>query len=111
MLSFLFILQMILCILIILFVLLQQSDADSLSGIGAGASQKMLSKRSTSTPISKATFVLFVLFMLNSLLLATISARNTTTKSEIESFVKEETEKEKAVERIENLPDSLKLKK
>jgi len=74
--TFLFIFQIVLSVLIILFVLLQQMSEDSLSGIGSGASAKMLSKRSSSTPISKITMILFITFMLNSLLLATISARN-----------------------------------
>ncbi|NLE06229.1 MAG: preprotein translocase subunit SecG [Crenarchaeota archaeon] len=75
-LTFLFIVQIVISVLLILLVLVQQSEEDSLSGIGAGASQKMLSKRSSSTPISKMTMILFISFMLNSLILATISARN-----------------------------------
>ena len=87
--TFLFVLQIVLSILIILFVLLQQTDGDSLSGIGGGgANAKMLSKRTLTTPMSKATMTLFILFMLNSMLLATISARNfNTNKSTIENFI------------------------
>ena len=89
--TFLFVLQIILSLIIVLFVLLQQTDEDSLSGIGGGgANSKMLSKRSTGSPISKMTMVVFILFMLNSLLLATISARNfSSNNSSVESFVKE----------------------
>lgn len=89
--TFLFIFQIILSIMIILFVLLQQTDEDSLSGIGGGgANAKMLSKRSTGTPISKMTMALFVLFMLNSLLLATFSARKyTNNSSTVESYVQD----------------------
>ena len=93
--TFLFIVQIILSVLIILFVLLQQTDEDSLSGIGGGANAKMLSKRNLSTPVSKTTMILFILFMLNSLLLATISARNfNVNKSTMESYIenKEKTE-------------------
>ncbi|MDR2526557.1 MAG: preprotein translocase subunit SecG [Rickettsiales bacterium] len=92
--NFLFVLQIILSVFIILFVLLQQNDEDSLSGIGAGASQKMLSKRNLETPISKATLVLVVLFMLNSIFLATISARNTTKMSEVEKYVEQQQNEE-----------------
>ncbi|MDR3290214.1 MAG: preprotein translocase subunit SecG [Rickettsiales bacterium] len=110
MLSFLFYLQILISVLIIIFVLLQQTEQDSLSGIGAGASQKMLSKRSTSTPISKATMVLFVLFMLNSLLLATISARKSSNKSEVERFATEQAKEEKpTIEDLKGATDLLKL--
>lgn len=86
--SFLFVFQIVLSVLIILFVLLQQNDEDSLSGIGGGANSKMLSKRSSGTPISKATMVVFILFMLNSLLLATFSARKIgSEESNLKNFV------------------------
>ena len=89
--NFLFIFQIVLSVLIIFFVLLQQSDENSLSGIGAGAANaKMLSKRTLESPISKMTMIIFVIFMCNSLLLATLSARNH--KSDIlgiENFVEE----------------------
>lgn len=74
--TFLFVFQIVLSVVIIALVLLQQTDEDSLGGIGSGASAKMLSKRSTSTPLSRVTTIIFVVFMLNSFLLATISARN-----------------------------------
>jgi protein translocase SecG subunit len=94
--------QITISVLIILFVLLQQTDEDSLSGIGAGASTKMLSKRSTSSPISKITMFLFILFMLNSMLLATISARSVVNNfdKDIEKFVEDENQKEKTIENL-----------
>ena len=62
--NFLFIFQIILSVLLIFFVLLQQTDEDSLSGIGAGgANAKMLSKRTLESPISKMTMILFIIFM------------------------------------------------
>jgi protein translocase SecG subunit len=105
---------MVISVVIIVFVLLQQTDEDSLSGIGAGASQRMLSKRSTSTPISKFTMILFVLFMLNSLLLATISARNINngsfTNSELERFLETKQKEEEQLEKTQkSLQDLQKL--
>ena len=90
--SFLFIFQIVLSVSIILLVLLQQTDNDSLSGISASnGNAQMMSKRTTTTPISKLTMVLFVLFMFNSLLLATFSARgfNNNNSSNIEQLVKD----------------------
>lgn len=101
--TFLFIIQIVLSVLIILFVLLQQTDEDSLSGIGGGgANAKMLSKRSSSTPVSKTTMALFILFMLNSMFLATISARNfSSSKSTIESFIENKTTTENKTNNVE----------
>ena len=60
--TFLFIVQIVLSVLIILCVLLQQTDNDSLSGISGGnGNAQMLSKRSMSTPMSKFTMILFIL--------------------------------------------------
>ena len=89
--SFLFIFQIVLSVLIILLVLLQQTDNDSLSGISASnGNAQMMSKRTTTTPISKFTMILFVLFMFNSLLLATFSARGfSNNNTSIEELVKE----------------------
>ena len=96
--SFLFIFQIILSVLLIFFVLLQQTDEDSLSGIGAGgANAKMLSKRSMETPISKMTMILFVVFMFNSLLLATLSARTYTTHTtNMENFIENKVNEQKS---------------
>lgn len=92
--TFLFIFQIILSVSIIILVLLQQTDEDSLGGIGSGASAKMLSKRTTSTPISKMTTVFFIVFMLNSLLLATISARNFSNNgATVEKLIQKEEQK------------------
>lgn len=71
---FLFILQIIICFLLIVCVLFQSSDEDSLSGIGAGAVQaNALSHKSSLDGITKITIFLGVALMLNSFLLASIS--------------------------------------
>lgn len=95
--NFLFIFQIILSVLLIFFVLLQQTDEDSLSGIGAGgANAKMLSKRTLESPISKMTMILFIIFMCNSLLLATLSARTyNTSTTNMENFIEDKVNKQK----------------
>ena len=102
--NFLFIFQIFLSILIILFVVLQQSDEDSLSGIGGNATNaKMLSKRTLGSPISKITMIIFILFMSNSLLLATFSARQFNKKSSsIREYVEEQKEENKKEIKEEN---------
>ncbi len=71
---FLFIVQIIVCILLIISVLLQSSDEDSLSGIGASATQaNALSHKTSVDTITKVTIVLGVILMFNSFLLTSIS--------------------------------------
>jgi protein translocase SecG subunit len=91
----LFVIQIIVSALLILIVLMQQSDEDSLSGIGGGASNKGLMPYKTITnTLTKITMTFFAIFMINSLLLATISARNIAkNKNLIERYIEQDERK------------------
>lgn len=90
---FLLIFQVIIAVVMVILVLLQKSDGDSLSGIGGGSGglNSIMSSRASANFLSKATMVLIGLFMLNCLVLATMS--NTTQKavaSDLEKVIEQE---------------------
>jgi preprotein translocase subunit SecG len=72
---FLLILQVLVAVILIILVLLQRSDGDSLSGIGSGTGglNSVISGKSSANILSKATMILVGIFMLNCLVLASIS--------------------------------------
>lgn len=75
-LSLLFILQIIIALLLILVVLMQSSDEDVLSNISSGSNKfGSLSRRTSVDFITKFTIVLGSMLMINSFLLASMSAR------------------------------------
>lgn len=104
--NFLISLQVIVSILLMGIVMLQSSDEDVLSGIGASAGQsKLLSHKSSADFITKATIVLGVVFMLNSFFLASIYTRQYAkdNKSIIQDYLKNEEELQKDRELIKNI--------
>ncbi len=77
----------------VILVLLQKSDGDSLSGIGGGSGGMgaVISSKASANFLSKTTMILVAVFMFNCLVLATIS--NVSKKkiaSELEAIVKEQ---------------------
>lgn len=72
---FLLIFQVIIAVLMIILVLLQKSDSDSLSGIGGGGtnSNSVMSSKASASLISKVTMALAGIFMINCLVLASLS--------------------------------------
>ena len=72
---FLLVLQVIIAVAMIILVLLQKSDGDSLSGIGGGSGglNSVMSGKATANVLSKTTMILIGIFMLNCLILASIS--------------------------------------
>lgn len=71
----LIILQIIVAIMMIVIVLLQKSDGDSLSGIGGGNLNSAISSKASANILTKITMSLIALFMINCLVLAFISAK------------------------------------
>ena len=89
---FLFVLQIILSVLLIVIVLLQSSDEDALSGMsGSIGSSAILSHRSSVDLITKITIILGCCLIFNSLALTVIS-KNRYSKNEtiVEDYLKKQ---------------------
>lgn len=98
----LFILQILVALLLIIVVMLQSSDEDALSGIGASAGNSgILSHKSSVDFVTKLTIWLGVIMILNSLALTLVVkrdyARNTNT---VEDYINKQQKEEK-----KELPD------
>jgi preprotein translocase subunit SecG len=94
---FLLILHIIIAVTLIILVLLQKSDGDSLSGIGGGSGglNSVISSKASAGALSKATMILIGIFMLNSLVLASLSnSSSKAIKKDLEKVIQEQ---EKAV--------------
>src|SRR3989338_6852193 len=97
---FLLILQVIIAVVLVLLVLLQKSDGDSLSGIGGGSGgmNSIMSSRATANVLSKTTMFLISIFILNCLILASLSnASKKKTASELEKVIEEQNKSSPAV--------------
>lgn len=90
---FLLILQVVVAILMIILVLVQKSDGDSLSGIGGANSNpnSVMSSKASASMISKITMSLAAIFMINCLVLASISnSGKKSIQEDLEKIVKEQ---------------------
>ena len=65
----------VVCVVLLLVVLMQQGKGDMAAAFGGGSSQSAFGARSGATVLSKATWVLAVLFMLGALALAIMGER------------------------------------
>lgn len=72
---FLLILQVIIAVVMIILVLMQKSDGDSLSGIGGGSGgmNAVISSKASANILSKTTMILVAVFMVNCLILASLT--------------------------------------
>ena len=70
--SVLIVIQIFLVLTIIILVLMQKSGSDGTANL-AGGGNSLISSRTSATFLSKATMLLAILFMVNSLLLARLS--------------------------------------
>jgi preprotein translocase subunit SecG len=98
-------LQIIVSILLVIVVMLQSSDEDTLSGIGSGSMQsRLLSHKSSVDLITKITIFLGIVFMLNSFLLVSVYTRQYSreNKSVIQDYLKESGDTQKSQEVIKN---------
>lgn len=90
---FLLILQVVIAVVMIVLVLLQKSDGDSLSGIGGGSGglNSVVSSKASANILSKTTMVLVGIFMLNCLILASLSgASNKAVKKDLEKIIEQQ---------------------
>lgn len=90
---FLLVLQVIIAVILIILVLLQKSDGDSLSGIGGGSGglNSVMSGKARANVLSKATMILIGIFMLNCLVLASMSnAQNKAIEKDLDKIIEQQ---------------------
>ena len=94
MLTVLLTIQILLAIAMIGIILIQRTDSDGLSGLGGGGGgNNVLSGRATANILTRSTAILAALFMLNSLIMATLTTRHLSKpNSLIETLSKEPNE-------------------
>jgi preprotein translocase subunit SecG len=89
---FLLVFQIILAVLMVILVLIQKSDGDSLSGLGSGSGglNSAISGRSAMSILSKITMSIATLFMINCLVLASLTKNKSNSISkELNEVIKE----------------------
>jgi preprotein translocase subunit SecG len=104
---FLLILQIIIAVLMVILVLIQKSDGDSLSGLGSGSGglNSAISGRSSMSILSKTTMFLVAFFMINCLVLASITKKKSGSISKELEKVIEETNVKKSNSQNQNSTD------
>ena len=76
---------------LILIILAQQSNSDGLSSIaGGGSNSGLLSGKAASSFLTKVTYILAAMFLINSLILANIANKSVERKSIIKEIEAEE---------------------
>lgn len=97
MLHILLVIQIIVAVSMIIVILLQRNASDGLSGLSGGSSggNSLISGRASANMLTKTTAFLAVIFMGNSLAMATITARSSSLADKIiEDISKEDVKKE-----------------
>jgi preprotein translocase subunit SecG len=76
MLTVLLVIQAIIAISMVILIIIQRSSSDGLAGLSGGSGgNSLLSGRASANILTKSTTILAALFMINSLAMATITAR------------------------------------
>src|SRR5688572_24919064 len=76
MLTVLLVIQAIIAVTMVILILIQRSSSDGLAGLSGGSGgNSLLSGRASANVLTKSTTILAALFMINSLAMATITAR------------------------------------
>ena len=83
MLDIFFVVQIILAVALVASILLQNSNADGLSGLSGSSSTGIVSGRASANFMVRLTTILAMLFMINSIFLGNIVARSNSSKNTI----------------------------
>jgi len=75
MLTVLLVIQIIIAVSMVILILIQRSSSDGLGGLGGGGGNSLMSGRAQANFLTKTTAILATIFMVNSLAMATITAR------------------------------------
>ena len=100
MLTTLLVLQVIIAVAMVVVILVQRSSSDGLAGLsgGSGGGNSLISGRASANLLTKTTAILATAFMVNSLAMATISARKERfSETIVEDVVSEEKKAEPVV--------------
>jgi len=96
MLDLFFVIQIILAVALVASILLQNSNADGLSGLSGSSSTGVVSGRAAANFMTRLTTTIAILFMINSIFLGNIVARsNGKANLIIENEVKKDHQEEK----------------
>lgn len=105
---FLLIFQVVIAVSLVILVLIQKSDGDSLSGIsgGSGGLNSVISSKASANILTKTTMILAGIFMLNCLILASISnSKSDSIKKELQEVIKQQENKQKPQETKPSVPE------
>lgn len=100
-------LQVFVAVILIILVLIQKSGSDSLGGIGGSSSAvgSVMSGKAKANTLTKITSILIAIFMINCLVLTTISKnKNSDLKSKLDNAAKQQQEIEKTTKPT-NIPE------
>ncbi len=106
---YLLIIQVIVAVLMIILVLAQKSDGDSLSGLSSSSAglNSAISGRASMSILNKITMFLIAVFMLNCLVLASLSKRKSSDISkELQQVIQEQDSKKSSNNSSSNSVDS-----
>lgn len=97
MLTVLLVIQIIIAVTMVGVILLQRSSSDGLAGLsgGSGGGNGLISGRASANILTKTTAILATAFMINSLAMATITARSSSLADSVIEKIQEDKEQGK----------------
>jgi preprotein translocase subunit SecG len=91
MLNVLLVLQILIAVFMVGVILIQRTDSDGLSGIGGGGGgNSLLSGNAKANALTRVTALLAAAFMINSLVMATITTRQMRSESSIADKIEQQ---------------------